>query len=97
MAMLRLEPTPVHVKTDWFDGRPREITWADERLPITSHTLVREERSAYPVETGPRSFFEVQTPRARFQLTYQHRLGSWVVEAADRVEARGLAESLRAA
>ena len=97
MAMLRVEPTPVHVKTDWFDGRPREITWGDERLPITSHTLVREERSAYPVETGPRSFFEVQTPRARFQLTYQHRPGRWVVEAQDRLESRGLAESLRAA
>jgi hypothetical protein len=97
MAMLRVEPTPVHVKTDWFDGRPREITWADERLPITSHTLVREERSAYPVETGPRSFFEVQTARARFQLTYQHRRGRWLVEAADQVESRGLAESLRAA
>ena len=74
MAMLRLEPTPVHVKTDWFDGRPREITWADERLPITSHALVREETSAYPVETGPRTFFEVETPRARFQLTFRHRL-----------------------
>jgi hypothetical protein len=97
MAMLRVEPTPVHVKTDWFDGRPREITWADERLPITSHTLVREERSAYPAETGPRSFFEVQTPRARFQLTYQHRRRRWLVEAADQVEARGLADSLRAA
>jgi hypothetical protein len=97
VAMLRLEPTPVHVKTDWFDGRPREITWADERLPITSYALVREERSAYPVETGPRSFFEVQTPRARFQLTYERRTGHWLVEAADKVESRGLAESLRAA
>jgi hypothetical protein len=95
--MLRVEPTAVHVKTDWFDGRPREITWADERLPITSHTLVREERSAYPVATGPRSFFEVQTARARFQLTYQHRRCRWLVEAADQVEPRGLAESLHAA
>jgi hypothetical protein len=97
VAMLRVEPTPVHVKTDWFDGRPREITWADERLPITSYALVREERSAYPVETGPRSFFEVQTSKARFQLTYERRHGRWLVEAADQVEARGLAETLRAA
>lgn len=97
MAMLRMEPTPVHVKTDWFDGRPREIIWADERLPITSSSLVREERAAYPIETGPRSFFEVQTPRARFQVTYQHRPRRWVVEAADQVEPRGLAESLLAA
>ncbi|MGH2511440.1 MAG: hypothetical protein ACRDGQ_02000 [Candidatus Limnocylindrales bacterium] len=97
MAMLRVEPTPVHVKTDWLDGRPREIIWADERLPITSHNLVREEQSAYPVETGPRSFFELQTPRVRFQVTYLHRLRRWIVEAADQVEPRGLAESRLAA
>ena len=36
MAMIRMEPTAVRVRTDWFDGRPREVTWGDERLPITA-------------------------------------------------------------
>ena len=35
MAFIRVEPVQVHVRTDWFDGRPREITWGDERLPVT--------------------------------------------------------------
>ena len=33
MAMIRVEPVEVHVRTGWFDGSPREITWGDERLP----------------------------------------------------------------
>ena len=35
MAFIRVEPVQVKVRTDWFNGRPREITWGDERLPIT--------------------------------------------------------------
>ena len=30
MAFTRVEPVEVHVRTDWFDGRPREITWGTE-------------------------------------------------------------------
>ncbi|MEA2545863.1 MAG: hypothetical protein QOI09_1136, partial [Chloroflexota bacterium] len=31
MEMIRVEPVEVHVRTGWFDGSPREITWGDER------------------------------------------------------------------
>ena len=34
MAFIRVNPVEVHVRTDWFSGRPREITWGDERLPV---------------------------------------------------------------
>ena len=68
MAFTRVEPVAVHVRTDWFSGRPREITWGAERLPITSLAVVREEAAASPVITGPRTRFEVQTPRARLAL-----------------------------
>ena len=59
MAFIRVEPVQVQVRTDWFNGRPREITWGDERLPITRLAVVREEAAAYPVITGPRTLFEV--------------------------------------
>ena len=62
----------------------REITWGDERLPITHLSAVREEAAAYPVITGPRTLFEVETPRARLALTYQHRSRRWTVTALDR-------------
>ena len=55
MAFIRVEPVEVQVRTDWFSGRPREITWGDERLPITRLAAIREEASAYPVISGHRS------------------------------------------
>ena len=83
MAFIRVEPVLVHVRTDWFSGRPREITWGDERLPVTQLAVVREEAAAYPVFTGPRTLFEVVTPRARLSLTYQHRSRRWTVTGLD--------------
>jgi hypothetical protein len=83
MAFTRVEPVAVQVRTDWFSGRPREITWGTERLPITSLAVVREEAAAYPVITGPRTMFEVETPRARLALTYRHRSKRWTVTALD--------------
>ena len=84
MAFIRVEPTPVHVRTDWFSGRPREITLGADRLPITQLAVIREEAAAYPVITGPRTLFEVETPRARLALTYQHRSKRWTVTALDQ-------------
>ena len=83
MAFIRFEPVQVRVRTDWFNGRPREITWGDETLQITHLSAVREEAAAYPVVTGPRTLFEVETPRARLALTYQHRSRRWTVTALD--------------
>ena len=83
MAMIRVEPVEVHVRTGWFDGSPREITWGDERMPVTRLNGVREEAAAYPVITGPRTLFEVETPRARLALTYQHRSRRWTITALD--------------
>jgi hypothetical protein len=83
MAFTRLDPVEVRVRTDWFDGRPREITWGDERLPITALTAVREEAAAYPVITGPRTLFVVDTPVARLSLTYLHRSRRWTITALD--------------
>ena len=83
MAMIRVEPVHVHVRTGLFDGSPKEITWGEERLPVTRLTAVREEAAAYPVITGPRTLFEVETPRARFALTYQHRSRRWTITALD--------------
>jgi len=83
MAFIRVEPVQVHVRTDWISGRPREITWGDERLPITHLNAVREEAAAYPVITGPRTLFEVETPNARLSLSYQHRSRRWTVTGLD--------------
>lgn len=84
MAFIRVEPVRVEVRTDWFSGRPREVTWGAERLPITRLAVVREEVSAYPVISGPRTLFEVDTPLARLSLTFQHRSRRWTVTGLDQ-------------
>jgi hypothetical protein len=84
MAFIRVEPVQVQVRTNWFSGSPREITWGSERLPITRLAVVREEAAAYPVITGPRTLFEVETPRARLSLSFQHRSRRWTVTGLDR-------------
>ena len=53
MAFIRVDPVQVQVRTDWFNGRPREITWGDERLQVTRLAAVREEAAAYPVDHRP--------------------------------------------
>jgi len=89
MAMIRVEPVQVRVRADWFDGRPRELTWDGRRLPVLEVVGVRDETSAFPVITGPRTIFEVETEVARFTLAYRHRARRWTIE--------GLDESARAA
>ncbi len=84
MAMIRVESVQVQVRADWFDGRPREITWNAQRLPVTEVLRVREETSAYPVVLGPRTIFEVDTPVARLTLSYRHRARRWTVDGVDR-------------
>jgi hypothetical protein len=83
MAMSRVEPTPVQVRTSWLDGRPTSITWHDETLPVTRVSAIRHEEAAYPVATGPRTLFEVMTPKARLALSFRHRTRRWTVEASE--------------
>jgi hypothetical protein len=83
MAMVRVAPVTVRVRTDWFRGTPREIAWGDQRFAVTRLVAVRDERAAYPAITGPRTMFEVDTPSARLALTYQHRSRRWTIDGMD--------------
>ena len=86
MAMVRVAPVTVQVRTDWFNGTPREVTWGEERLPVTRLVAVRDERSAYPAITGPRTRFEVDTPLVRLALTFQHRSRRWTIDGLDKLD-----------
>lgn len=83
MAMVRVAPVSVRVRTDWFSGTPREIAWGDRRFEVTRLVAVRDERSAYPAITGPRTRFEVDTPTARLALTFRHRTRRWTIDGMD--------------
>ena len=83
MAMMTVDPVRVGVRTSWFDGRPREINWGEQRVPVLSVAAVREESSAYPVIVGPRTVFEVETPIARMTLSFRHRTRRWTIDGLD--------------
>ena len=84
MAFIRVEPVQVQ-RPDRLVQRspPRDHLGrrATARSPIS--TAIREEAAAYPVITGPRTLFEVETPRARLSLTFQHRSRRWTVTGLD--------------
>jgi hypothetical protein len=44
---------------------------------------VRAESAAFPVVTGPRTLFEVETADARLQLSFRHRSRRWTVEGME--------------
>ena len=83
MAMVRVEPVEVRVRADWFDGRPREVTLAGRRLRVLEVLGVRDESAAFPVTTGPRTLFEVETADARMTLVFRHRSRKWMLEELD--------------
>jgi hypothetical protein len=84
MAMTRVDPVPVRVRTDWFRGTPREISWGEHRLPVTRLVAVRDESAAFPSAVGPRTVFELQTPLARLTLSYRHWSRRWTIDGLDR-------------
>ena len=87
MAMVRVQPIRVDVRTDWFTGTPREIVVDGLRVPVVKVSAVRREVSAFPVATGPRTVFEVVTREARVALSFRHRARCWDIEAYERADA----------
>jgi hypothetical protein len=83
MAMIRITPLEVRVRTDWFDGRPRSIRIDRATVPVLAVEAVRRESAAHPIQTGPRTLFRVRTPEARYALSYEHRRRRWLVEALE--------------
>ncbi len=83
MALIPISPVPVEVRCDLFSGRPRSIRMGPDRVPVLGVARVRREAAAYPMATGPRTVFEVDTADARLALTFRHRSRSWSVEAMD--------------
>ncbi len=88
MAMTRVQPMEVRVRTDWLSGTPREIRWGEQVLSVTKVASVRRETAAYPQESGPRTIFEVDTPEARIALTFGHRRRRWTVVGFERASRR---------
>lgn len=83
MAIVRVAPTQVEVSCGLFDGRPRQVRIARERVPVIEIDQIRDELAAYPVERGPRRIFDVRTPDARLRLAFERRRRRWLLEGLD--------------
>ncbi len=88
MAMVRVQPIRVDVRTDWFTGTPREIVVDGLKVPVTKVAAIRREVSAFPVATGPRTVFEVETREARVALSFRHRSRKWEIEAFESIQGK---------
>jgi hypothetical protein len=83
MAIVRVTPTQVDVSCGFFDGRPRHIRIANERVPVIEIAQVRDELAAYPVGQGPRRIFDVRTPDTRLRLAFDRRGRRWLLEGRE--------------
>ena len=82
--MFNLIPAATSVSVDTATGRPREIRTDGQRLAITALESVRDETSAYPLESGPRTVFVVRAAERRFRLIHQLDDRRWTIEDLGR-------------
>ncbi len=78
--MFNLIPALTSVAVDSATGRPREIRTDGRRLTVTGLESVRDETSAYSLQTGPRTVFVVHAAGRRYRLIHQLDDRRWVIE-----------------
>ena len=81
--MFNLIPAFTSVSVDNATGRPREIRTDGQRLAVTGLESVRDETSAYPLDSGPRTVFVVYAAGRRFRLTHELDGRRWTIEDLD--------------
>jgi hypothetical protein len=82
--VFNLIPAATSVSVDNATGRPREIRTDGQRLVITALESVRDETSAYPLVSGPRTVFVVRAADRRFRLIHQLGDRRWIIEDLGR-------------
>ena len=78
--MFNIIPAFTSVSVDNATGRPREIRTDGQRLAVTGLESVRDETSAYPLDSGPRTVFVVRAAGRRFRLIHELDGRRWTIE-----------------
>jgi hypothetical protein len=84
VALVKIDPTVARVRWDRRAHRPADIRWNGHRLRVAGLDAVRDERSAYPIDRGPRVTFVLRaTDGGRAAVTFDPRRRRWTLEAVE--------------
>lgn len=85
MALVQISPIEARVRWDRGADRPAEVRWGDHHIRVVDLDAVRDERSAYPADRGPRITFVLRTDDGgRASLVFDGRRRRWFLEAVER-------------
>lgn len=85
MALVHISPIEARVRWDRAAHRPTEVSWQGRHLRVIDLDAVRDERSAYPADRGPRVTFVLRTDDGgRASVVYDERRRRWFLEALER-------------
>lgn len=85
MALVQISPIEAHVRWDRQAGRPSEVRWRGHHVKVVELDAVRDERSAYPAERGPRVTYVLRTEGGgRASVVFDGRRRRWFLEAVER-------------
>jgi hypothetical protein len=83
VALIRIPPTEARVRWDRLAGRPSSVRWSGTTLQVVDLDAIRDERSAYPADRGPRITYLLRTAGGgRASLVFDGE--RWFVEAIER-------------
>jgi hypothetical protein len=83
VALIRIPPAEARVRWDRRADRPASVRWSGTTLRVIDLDAVRDERSAYPADRGPRVTYLLRTAGGgRASLVFDGR--RWFVEAIER-------------
>ena len=84
MALVQISPIEAHVRWDRHAHRPAEVRWNGRHHRVVQLDAVRDERSAYPAERGPRVTFLLRTDDGgRASVVFDGRRRRWFLEAVE--------------
>jgi hypothetical protein len=84
MALVEIPPIEARVRWDRTADRPAEVRWSGHHVRVVDLDTVRDERSAYPADRGPRITFVLRTADGgRASLVFDGLRRRWFLEAVE--------------